>query len=167
LTSPAIFDLLKHVRWSSWHFLSSLHNLFVPLAGSVAEASRRWVKRRSARRAQSWPSVEGRVQSINVVTGTKFFGSPRQHNATFTYSYSVHEGSEMNYYSGDFSRAFPEADRGWEWLRSLKEKRIRVHIHPEKPEVSVVLAADLDAHYALPMRTPEDLVFARPEIYSQ
>jgi hypothetical protein len=167
LTSPAIFDLLRHVRWSSWHFLSSLRNLFVPLAGSVAEASRRWIKRRNARRAQSWPSVEGRVQAINVVTGTKFFGSPRQHNAIFTYSYFVHKGSETNYYSGDFSRAFPEADRGWEWLRSLKDKRIRVHVQPEKPEVSVVLAADLDAHYALPMRTPEDLVFARPEIYSQ
>jgi hypothetical protein len=106
LTSPAIFDLLRHVRWSSWHFLSSLRNLFVPLAGSVAEASRRWIKRRNARRAQSWPSVEGRVQAINVVTGTKFFGSPRQHNAIFTYSYFVHKGSETNYYSGDFRAHF-------------------------------------------------------------
>jgi len=34
-------------------------------------------------------------------------------------------------------------------------------------EVSVVLAADLDAHFPIPVRTPEDLVFARPEIYTQ
>ena len=31
----------------------------------------------------------------------------------------------------------------------------------------VVLAADLDAHFPIPVRTPEDLVFARPEIYTQ
>ena len=42
-----------------------------------------------------------------------------------------------------------------------------MHAQAEHPAVSVVLAADLDAHSPLPVRTPEDLVFARPEIYTR
>jgi hypothetical protein len=167
VTAPEIFDLLKRVKWNSLHSLWPLHNLFLLLGGSVAEAFRRWVKRRNARLAQSWPSVEGQVQATKVLMGTKFYGSARHPNASFTYFYSVKEGDETNYYTGDFSRPFPDEDRAWEWLRLLKDKRIRVHVQPEHAEVSVVLAADLDAHFAIPVRTPEDLVFARPEIYSQ
>lgn len=167
MTSPDIFELFKRVRGSSFHSLWPLHNLFALLAGSLAEAGRRWIKRRNARLAQNWPPADGTVQSIDVAEGTKFFGSARRTDARFTYSYSVQEGSETNYYSGDFSRPFPNADRAWEWLHSLKDKRIRVHVEPGKPEVSAVLAADLDAHFPLPMRTPEDLVFARPEIHTQ
>jgi len=167
VTSPDIFEWFKRVRWDSLHSLWPLHNLFVLLGGSLAEATRRWVKRRNARLAQNWPSVEGRVGSIDVTRGTKFFGSARQTEAHFKYSYSVCEPNETNYYTGDFSRLFPGDDRAWEWLWSLKDKRIRVHVQPDKPEVSVVLAGDLDAHYPLPVRTPEDLVFARPEIYTQ
>ena len=167
MTAPEIFDLLKRVKWSSFHYWTSLHNFFVPLGASLAEFSRRWIKRRNARLAQSWPSAEGTVQSINVVKGTRFYGAAPHPNASFTYFYSVNESSEINYFSGDFSRPFPDQERAWEWLRSLKDKRIRVHVQPGKPEVSVVLAADLDAHFPLPVRTPEDLVFARPEIYPQ
>lgn len=167
MTSPAIFELLRRVRWNSFHFLWQFHNLFALLGGSLAEISRRWVKRRNAHLAQSWPSVEGQVGSTNVVRGAKFFGSARRTEAHFHYSYSVKEEGETNYYSGDFSRPFPDNDRAWEWLWSLKNKRVRVHVQPEHPEVSVVLAADLDAHYPIPVRTPEDLVFARPEIYTQ
>ena len=167
MTTPEIFEFFRRVKWNSFHSLWPLHNLFVLLGGSLAEISRRWIKRRNARLAQSWPSVEGEVVDTNVVKGTKFYGSARQTNASFTYSYSVKDGSETNYYSGDFSRPFPEEDRAWEWLWTLKNKRIRVHVQPEHRQVSVVLAADLDAHYPLPVRTPEDLVFARPEIYTQ
>lgn len=167
MSTPDIVDLFKHVRWNSFHSLWPLHNLFALLGGSLAELARRWIKRRNARLAQSWPSIEGQVQDTKVVKGTKFYGSARHPNASFTYSYSVKEGSETNYYSGDFSRPFPDEDRAWEWLWTLKNKRIRVHVQPEHPEISVVLAADLDAHFPIPVRTPEDLVFARPEIYTQ
>lgn len=167
MTSPDIFELFKRVRWNSFHSLWQFHNLFALLGGSLAEAGRRWVKRRNARLAQNWPSVDGSVQSIDVVNGTKFYGNARRTEAAFTYSYSVLDGSETNYFSGNFARPFPNADRAWEWLWTLKGKRIRVQVQPEKPEVSVVLPADLDAHYPLPVRTPEDLVFARPEIYTQ
>ena len=167
MTTPDLFDLLRRVKWNSFHLWTSLHNFLVPVGAWLVEASRRWIKRRNARLAQNWPSVEGRVQSTDVVKGTKFYGAARRIEARLTYSYSVNEGSELNYYSGDFSRPFPDEDRAWEWLWTLKGKRIRVHVHPDKPQVSAVLAADLDAHFAIPVRTPEDLVFARPEIYIQ
>jgi hypothetical protein len=167
VTTPEIFDALKHVRWSSFHSWWQFHNLFAVFGGSLAEATRRWGKRRNARLAQNWPSVDGRVQNRNVAKGTRFYGSAPNPIASFTYSYSVQEGSETNYYTGDFSRTFPGQDRAWEWLWTLKDKKIRVHVHPDKPEVSAVLAGDLDAHFPLPVRTPEDLVFTRPEIYTQ
>jgi hypothetical protein len=160
VTTPEIFDLLKRFRWNSFHSWFPLHNLFALLGGSLAEVSRRWIKRRNARLAQNWPPVDGIVLSIHVNAGTRFYGGARQYQAAFAYSYSVQEGSEIDHFSGDFSRPFPDEDRAWEWLQALKDKRIRVHVQPGKPEVSAVLAADLDAHFSLPARTPADFVLS-------
>ena len=161
MTTHHIFDLLHRIRWGSFQVLwSSLHNLLLPLGGSLAELSRRWVKRRNARLARHWPVADGQVQSIDVKTGTKFFGSARRFNATFKYSYRVQDGSELSYYSGDFFRPFPDKERAWEWLELLKNQRIRVHYQPGHPQVSSVLAADLDAHFSVPARTPADFVLS-------
>jgi hypothetical protein len=165
--APDIIDLLKRVKWNSFHSWFPLHNLLAVFGGSLAEITRRWIKRRNARLAQHWPVADGQVQSIDVGAGTKFFGSARKFNATFKYSYPVQNGSEVSYYSGDFSRPFPDKERAWEWLELLKNKRIRVHYKPGHPEVSAVLAADLDAHFALPARTPADLLYYSPGIDSQ
>jgi hypothetical protein len=162
-----IFEMFKRVRWNSFHSLWPLHNLFALGGGSLAEISRRWIKRRHAHLARDWPVVDGRVQSIDVAAGTKFFGSERRFNATLKYSYSVRDGSETSYFSGDFSRPFPDRERAWEWLELLKGKGIRVHVRPGRPEVSVVLAADLDAHFSLPARTPSDFVFSPSRIYPE
>lgn len=167
MTAPDLIDLIKRVHWDPFHLWTSMHNFLVPLGGSLAEITRRWIKRRNARLAQHWPVTDGRVQSIDVGAGTKFYGSRRRFNATFHYSYSVRDGSEVSYYSGDFSRYFPDKERAWEWLELLKNKHIRVHYKPGHPEVSAVLAADLDAHFALPARTPADLLFSSPGIDSQ
>jgi hypothetical protein len=158
LTTPDIVELLKRVRWDSFHTWVPFHNLFAPVAAALAEFSRRWVKRRNARLAQHWPVVEGQVQWIDVKAGTKFVGSARRFEARFKYSYSVNDGGNVGYYSGDFSRFFADKERAWEWLELLKNQRIRVHVRPGRPEVSSVLAADLDAHFTLPARTPADLV---------
>jgi len=158
LTTPDIVELLKRVKWDSFHTWISFHGLYAPVAAALTEFGRRWVKRRNARLAQHWPVVEGRVQSVDVKTGTKFLGSARRFDAIFRYSYSVNDGGEFNYYSGEFSRPFPDKERAWEWLELLKNQRMRVHVRPGRPEVSAVLAADLDAHFSLPARTPADLV---------
>jgi hypothetical protein len=167
ITTPEFFDLLKRMRWDSLHFWTSLHNVLIPLAASLVELLRRWVKRRQARLALHWPIADGQVQSIDVTTGAKFFGSARLCNATFKYSYTVLDGSEIHYFSGDFSRPFPDKERAWEWLELLKNKKIRIHYQPGRPEVSAVLAADLDAHFSLPARTPSDFVLSPSAIHPE
>jgi hypothetical protein len=139
MTISDIIELLKGVRWSSFHSWLNFHNVIAPLAASLAGLWRTWIKRRNARLAQDWPLASGRVLSTNVARGTKFFGSVRLFNASFTYSYSVQE-------------------RAREWLESLKDKQIRVHVKPGRPEVSAVLDTDLDAHFPLPVHTPADLL---------
>ena len=156
MTSPDIIELLKKLRWSASHFWPFLHNLALPLSASLAEVYRRWIKRRNARMARNWPAVDGKVMDTHVNKLTRFFGSAQRCNAVFKYSYSVHEGGEVNYFSGEFSRTFPDEDRAWEWLWLLKGKQIRVHIKPEHPEISAVLTFDLDAHFPLPARSPAD-----------
>jgi hypothetical protein len=164
VTAPDIIDLVKRVHWDHFHFWTSLHSFFAPLAALLGKFFHSWIKRRNARLAQHWPVTDGQVQSIDVGAGTKFYGSTRRFNATFKYSYPVQDGSEISYYSGDFSRLFPDKELAWEWLELLKNKRIRVHYKPGHPEVSAVLAADLDAHFALPARTPADLLYSSPGI---
>ena len=164
MTDPDIIDLVKRVHWDHFHFWTSLHSFFAPLAALLGKFFHSWIKRRNARLAQHWPVTDGQVQSIDVGAGTKFYGSTRRFNATFKYSYPVQDGSEISYYSGDFSRLFPDKELAWEWLELLKNKRIRVHYKPGHPEVSTVLDADLDAHYALPARTPADLLYSSPGI---
>lgn len=167
MTAPDLIDLLKRVHWDPFHLWNSLHNFLVPLGALLAQFFRSWIKRRNARLAQHWPVADGQVQSIDVAAGTKFYGSPRRFNATFKYSYVVQDSSEVHYYSGDFSRFFPDKEQAWEWLELLKNKRIRVHYQPGHPEVSAVLAADLDAHFPIPARTPADLLFTSPGIDPQ
>jgi hypothetical protein len=165
MTTPDIFELLRRARWDRlFHSWSSFHSFLIPLVAWLVDLWRRAVKRRNARLAQNWSVAEGRVQSVNVATQAAFFGMKRQYNATFTYSYSVHDGSETSYYSGGFARLFADKDGAWEWLHSVKDKQIRVHVQPGRPEVSVVLAGDLDAHFPLPLRMPDGLKFPAPRL---
>ena len=164
MTAPDIFDLLKRIHWDPFHLWTSLHNFVAPLAALLGKFFHTWIKRRNARLAQHWPVTDGQVQSIDVATGTKFSGSQRRFNATFKYSYTVQDGGEVSYYSGDYFRLFPNKELAWEWVELLKNKRIRVHYKPGHPEVSTVLDADLDAHFALPARTPTDLLYYSPGI---
>ena len=167
MTAPDIIDLFKRAHWDHFHFWGSLHNFFAPLAAALGKFFHSWIKRRNARLAQHWPIADGQVQSIDVGAGTKFYGSSRRFNATFKYSYTVQDGSEVNHYSGNYFRPFPDKERAWEWLELLKNKQIRVHYKPGHPEVSTVLDTDLDAHFALPARTPADLLYYSPGIDPQ
>ena len=74
LTTPDIVELLKRVKWDSFHTWISFHGLYAPVAAALTEFGRRLVKRRNARLAQHWPVVEGRVQSVDVKTGTRLLG---------------------------------------------------------------------------------------------
>ena len=152
MTMPQIPDLLWRTLRDPVRFLSSFHGLYLPAIPWLAQVGRNAIKRRNARLAQHWPVADGRVLSVKVATQPAFMGIRKQYSASFTYSYSVREGSETNYYSGDFARPFPDKDSASEWLETLKDKQIRVHVQPDHPEVSAVLVADLDAHFPLPIR---------------
>jgi hypothetical protein len=158
VTTPDIFELLRRARWDRLlHSWSSFHNVLIPLVVWLADLWRRAVKRRHALQARDWPVADGRVQAIHVAALAAFFGTKRQFSASFTYSYSVRDGSEIGYFSGDFARQFPDQESAWEWLRSVQNKQIKVHIQPGRPEISVVLTGDLDAHFPLPLRMPAGL----------
>jgi hypothetical protein len=163
VNAPDIIDLLKRVRWDrmfrSW---TSFHSFLIPLLAWLVDVWRRGLRRRKARLAQNWPVADGRVQSSNVAAQPAFFGMRKQYNASFKYSYSVREGSETNYFSGDFARPFPDKESALEWLDSVRDKQIRVHVEPGHAEVSAVLAADLDAHFPLPLRMSAGLSLSAP-----
>lgn len=57
----------------------------------------------------------------------------------------------------------------FELLRGVKWNSFHLwlSLHNFFVPIAAWLAADLDARFAIPVRTPEDLVFARPEIYIQ
>jgi hypothetical protein len=167
VTAPDIIDLLKRVHWDPMHLWSSLHSFIAPLMAALGTFFHSWIKRRNARLAQHWPVADGQVQSIDVGAGTKFYGGQRRFNATFKYSYTVQNGSEVSHYSGNYFRPFQDKERAWEWLELLKNKQIRVHYKPGHPEVSTVLDTDLDVHFALPVRTPADLLYYSPGIDPQ
>jgi hypothetical protein len=85
------------------------------------------------------------VQSINVIEpNPQAANIGMGYTATFTYSYSIQQGGEVEYYSGDHARLFTDEGAAWDWLRALKDKRIRIHVRPGRPSVSAVLPADLD-----------------------
>ena len=158
MIAPDIFELFRRTRWDRFlHSWTSFHSMLVPLVAWLVKLWRQAINRRKARLAENWPVANGKVQSINVATQPAFFGIRKQYSASFKYSYSVQEGSETNYFSGDFARPFPEKESAWEWLHSVQDKQIRVHIQPGHAETSVVLAADLDAHFPLPLRVPAGL----------
>jgi hypothetical protein len=108
VTIPEIVELLKRIRWNSFHTWIPFHTLIPLVGGALAEFLRHRIKRRNARLAQHWPIVDGKVLDIDVAAGTKFFGSPRQFNATFKYSYTVLDAGVASYFSGSFSRLFPD-----------------------------------------------------------
>ena len=164
MTAPDIIDLVKRVHWDPLHLWNALHSFLAPLIAVFGKFFHTWIKRRNARLAQHWPVTDGQVKDIDVGAGTKFYGSQRRFNATFKYSYTVRDGDEVSHYSGNYFRYFPDKELAWEWLELLKNKRIRVHYQPGHPEVSTVLDADLDAHFALPARTPADLLYYSPGI---
>ena len=134
-----LVDWIRQIRWSSWIVVIALLGVW------LARISKRQAEQRKARAAEHWPTAEGMVQSINVIEpNPQAANIGIGFNATFTYSYSVQQSGEVEYYSGNHSRIFTDEGAAWDWLRALKDKRIRIHVRPGRPNVAAVLPADLD-----------------------
>lgn len=121
----------------------------------VRLAIRRVQSRSRARDAESWPSVEGAVQNTDVLP----LSNQEQLNlgceATIVYSYSVLNGSETEYYSGEYRRFFSNEGTAWDWLRTLQNKRLPVHYNPSRPKVSAIREEELDRSFPLPPKFVE------------
>ena len=139
MQAQELIDWLKQIRWSFWIVAT-----FV-LRAWIFRNWKRQASQRKARAAEDWPMADGVVQSIKVVSPTDARRAVQDSQAVFTYSYSVHQGDEVEYYSGNFSRNFSDEGDAWDWLRTLENKRIRVRVKPGHPSVSAVLEADLSA----------------------
>jgi hypothetical protein len=107
-----------------------------------------WWKRRGQvrreREGASWPIVDGRIVSHEVVELPKKEHAETKYSAMATNSYFVRAGAEIEYYSGTFSRGFDDGGAAGVWLRALLDRQIPIHVEPGKPKVSVVLPSEID-----------------------
>jgi hypothetical protein len=108
-----------------------------------------WIKpvrrRINTRQANSWPSVTGKIESVDVnepkgVLGLKTSQTPR-YFAEITYSYGV----DGNTYTGMTPREFGNQDEAWDFLRDLQGKAVAVQYNPRNPETSSLSGPSLDA----------------------
>jgi hypothetical protein len=144
VTIHDLLDLIKRLPWVFWLVVGAV-------VWARFKPSWKWrAGQRGAREAENWPVFDGMVQSIDVKPHVSKDRYASGCDALFTYSYSVLENRETEYFSGDFLRTLPDEATAWEWLQAMKGKRIRVHVQPGRPKVSAVLTADLDAQFSLP-----------------
>jgi hypothetical protein len=79
-------------------------------------------------RGASWPTAQGRVESVKVQTVAE------QSLAEMAYSYVV-EGER---YAGYYARQFADEQDAWDFLRPLQGQSISVRYKPGRPEVSAI-----------------------------
>ena len=83
----------------------------------------RWLQRQ---RAEGWPTVQGRIESVEVK------GPAR---AELAYSYSL----EGHYYSGYYQREFGSEEEAWDFVRDLRGRPAFVSYNPRQPAKSLLL----------------------------
>ncbi len=102
-----------------------------------AKPAWQWFKRQ---RAQGWPTVTGRIESVEVKQIGPFqLSSARRgrgpaYAAQLAYSYTV----EGHYYSGYYQREFASEEEGWEFVRDLRGRSAIVSYIPRNPAKSML-----------------------------
>ncbi len=111
---------------------SGIFVLFIFLA-ILIERGWQWLRRR---RAQSWPTAQGRIHSADwhqPRTGTN-----RYFLANVSYYYFV----DGHFYSGYLRRAFTKADEAGDWVKCMHGAAITVRYSPRSAGNSLLLEAD-------------------------
>jgi hypothetical protein len=102
-----------------------------------------WRKIKS-RLVNSWPSVTGKIERVDVNEPKGFLGlktsSTPRYFAEIEYSYGV----DGNTYTGTNRREFGDQDEAWDFLRDLKGKAVVVHYNPGKPGASSLSEPSLE-----------------------
>lgn len=133
-------------RWlepSTWPWFVYVWILF-----AVAEWVRpawRWLQRR---RVQSWPTAEGRIESVKTTSAKRWFDNSVVYRAEVGYSYSV----EGRSYSSRLRRSFSTETEASEFIRELRGKAVDVSFNPHKHHSSTL--SEISLRKLLENRTP-------------
>ena len=128
--------LAGHITWE-WALVAlKLLKTFGIIPGAIAAYSvQKMLQRRRQKHAiEGWPATEATIQS-----GTVHKEGLRRYWAEVTYSYYVGE-----YRSGSYLRLFRREADADEFIRQLKDKRVRVHYNGSDAEKSVILDRDVE-----------------------
>lgn len=97
----------------------------------------RWLQ---SRRAETWPAVQGRVDSTFIKEGRVFYqSSSRPSIASFKYFYDV-GGTK---YFGTYQKKFGTDEESEDFLRDLAGKDVRVQYRSGKPSRSLLLESSI------------------------
>ena len=133
----------------TWPWLVYVWILFL-LIGS-AKPVWRWLQRR---RAQSWPTVQGRIESVDVHEKKSFLisSTPKGRTAAYVaelnYSYTI----DGKYWSGQYVKEFGGEDEAREFVRDLQGNPVAVAYNPQDPKGSTLSEVSLATLIA--MRPP-------------
>lgn len=139
-------------RWTdphTWPWVVYVWILFL-LIGS-AKPMWRWLQRR---RALGWPTVQGRIESVDVREKRSFLisSTPKGRTAAYVaelnYSYTI----DGQYWSGQYVREFGGEDEAREFVRDLQGNPVDVAHNPHDPKRSTLSEGSLATLIA--MRPP-------------
>lgn len=125
-----------HIRWDLIVLAAfKLLKTFGIIPGAMAAYWLRKVyqKNRQKRAMEGWPATEA------TIYGGEVHAEGGRHWAEVTYTYFVGE-----YRSGKYVRNFRREAEADDFVRQLKDKRVRVHYNESKPDTSVLLDRDLE-----------------------
>jgi hypothetical protein len=97
----------------------------------------RWLQRQQG---QGWPTVQGRIESVEVkktkpfLISTSLRGQRLLYRAELAYSYTL----EGHYYSGYYRREFATEEEGWEFVRDLQGRSAFISYSPRNPAKSLL-----------------------------
>lgn len=127
---------------STWPWI-----VWVWLAFTAAAWSFNYLKEIWKRRTSRWPVTGGKIErtAVNPIQNSFLSSSPSWSNPGFTaeieYSYSLLGGS----FEGEYRRPFGIENDAREFIRDLEGRPVPVSYNPNKPSVSALLDASVDA----------------------
>lgn len=128
---------LHHVPWEPVLFgIVKFLKAFglIPGAAAAVGMQRFYQRWRQKKAMEGWPATDATIQSGQVQ-----HDSVRSYWVEITYSYYVGE-----YRVGRYLKHFRKEDAADDFVRQLKDKRLRVHYDPNHPDKSVFLERDLE-----------------------
>jgi hypothetical protein len=150
------------IHWAdprTWPWVIYVWIVFL-LAGGVKPAWR-WFQRRQG---QGWPTVQGRIESVDVHEKKQFIFSARQGGRTpayvaeLNYSYTV----DGQYHAGRYEREFGGEEEGREFIRDLQGNPVAVAYNPQKTKNSTLSQESLATLIAMRPPAPDPYRTARP-----